>query len=81
MEQPLRSQVASLAQACELQTNGPAPAYFPHASFPHGPQEYAMKEFAFLVLGMVIGGVIATKAAEGKNLERELDRERAHRAT
>ncbi|WPP46936.1 hypothetical protein [Pseudomonas sp. AN-1] len=39
-----------------------------------------MKELAFLVLGMVIGGVIATKAAEGKNLERELDRERARRA-
>lgn len=38
-----------------------------------------MKEFAFLVLGMAIGGVIATKAAESKKLERELDRERSRK--
>jgi hypothetical protein len=38
-----------------------------------------MKEIAFFVIGMVIGGVIATKVAESENLTRELDRERARR--
>jgi hypothetical protein len=38
-----------------------------------------MKEMAFFVIGMLVGGVIATKVAESENLARDLDRERARR--
>jgi heme exporter protein D len=35
-----------------------------------------MKEFAFLVTGLVLGGLMARTVAQRQNLERELERER-----
>jgi hypothetical protein len=40
---------------------------------------HSMKEMAFFVIGMLVGGVIASKVAESENLARDLDRERVRR--
>lgn len=39
-----------------------------------------MKEFAFLIAGIVIGSVVTRKSMERKELARELDRERTRQA-
>lgn len=39
-----------------------------------------MKEFAFLIAGIVIGSVVTRKSMERKELARELDRERARQS-